>query len=150
MNESVRISELVGHFLSAINLYQRKQNWNFFIFVINGNQTFISQIYRVVCPIEEKLDFFNHLGFESKSESVHKISLSSPHSIRAPGRYLNDKNAIHGRETPSTFRFIAETFESDFKSRRSLEQIGTYYSCKHKWFSCCYDVLASIAYIKIT
>ena len=68
------MSEFNNHLL-PITLHPRKQNWNFFIFVINGNQTLISQIYRV--------DFFSPLGFEAKSDFGHKTSRLKPHSIRA-------------------------------------------------------------------
>ena len=54
-------SEFNNHLLSAIILHPRKQNKNFFIFLINGNQTFISQIYRVLGPLGEKLDFCQSL-----------------------------------------------------------------------------------------
>ena len=79
------------------------------MFVINGNQTFISQIYRVVGHLGEKLDFFSPLGFESKSDFDHKTSNLNPHSIRVSERYLHHKNPIHGRETASIFPFSVET-----------------------------------------
>ena len=71
---------------------------------------FISQIYRVVGLLEEKLDFFSPLGFEAESDFGHKTFKIKSHSIRASEQYLNDKNPIHGRETASIFRFIAENF----------------------------------------
>ena len=73
------------HLLSAITLVPRKQNWNFFISVFNGNKTFISQIYRVVDPLGGKLDFFNPLVLEAKAKSDfdHKVSKLKPRLIRA-------------------------------------------------------------------
>ena len=39
-----------NHLLSNINLYLRKPKVEYFSFVINGNQTFIFQLHRVVSP----------------------------------------------------------------------------------------------------
>ena len=63
---------------STITLHPRKQNWNFFTFIINGNQTFIFQMYKVARPLGEKLDFFSPLGFEDKSDFGHKTSKLKP------------------------------------------------------------------------
>ena len=114
MNEFKSISELNNSPLSAITSHARKQNWNFFVFVISGSQTFISQIYRVVGPSGEKLNFYRSLVFEAESDFDHKITKLKPQSIRASERYLNNENLIHGRETAMIFLFSAETFESDF------------------------------------
>ena len=80
------------------------------MFVINDNQGFISQIYRVVRPLGEKLHFCSPLGFKAESNFDHKTPKLQPHTIRASERYLNDKNPILGRETVSSFRFSAENF----------------------------------------
>ena len=68
------MSEFNNRLLSATTVHPRKQNWNFFIFEIDGNQTFISQIYRVVGPLGEKLEFSSPLGFEAKSNFDQKNS----------------------------------------------------------------------------
>ena len=98
---SIRTSE--SDILSALTLHKRKQNWIFFIFVINGNQIFLSQTYRIVGPLGEKLDFFSPLRFEPKSEFGHETSKLNPHSIRASERNLNDKNLIHGQKRVINF-----------------------------------------------
>ena len=79
------------------------------LFEINGNHAFISQIYRVVGPMGEKLDFFTPLGFEAKSEFHHKPLKLKPRMIRASKRYLNHNNPINGREMASISWFSAET-----------------------------------------
>ena len=48
------------------DLSLRKQNWNFFTFVINSNQTFIPQIYRVMASFGEKLDILSPRGLKLK------------------------------------------------------------------------------------
>ena len=77
---NIRTQEL--DILSAITLHTRKQNWNFSIFLINGNQTFLSQTYRIIRPLGEKLDCFSPLRFEPKSEFFHETSKLNSHSIR--------------------------------------------------------------------
>ena len=102
------------HLLSAKTLHLRNQNRNFLTVVIMSNQTFISQINRVVRPLGEKLDLFGPLGFETKRDCDHKTFKIKLHSIRTSQRYLNDKNPMYSREITSIFRFNAESFESDF------------------------------------
>ena len=46
-----------NHHHLIITLHPRKQDWNFFIFVINGNQAFTSEIYGVVGPLEKNIIF---------------------------------------------------------------------------------------------
>ena len=77
------MAEFINHLLSAISLHPRKQNWNFFIFVINDNQASIFHINRVVGPFGEKLDFFSPLGFKAKRDFGHKTSILKSHSINA-------------------------------------------------------------------
>ena len=55
------------------NFTYKKAMWNFFIFVMNSNQTFIFQAYTVVSP----------LGFEIKSDFDYKTSKIKSHSVRA-------------------------------------------------------------------
>ena len=69
-------------------------------YVINGNQTFISQVYRVVGPLGENLDFFRPLGLEAESDFGHKTPKLNPHLVRALERYLSDKNPIHSNSIP--------------------------------------------------
>ena len=78
MNEFERISEFNNHVLSAKILHPRKQDWNLFVFEINGNQTFTSQIHRVIGPMRGKLDFFIPLVFEAETEFDHKTSKLKP------------------------------------------------------------------------
>ena len=69
-----------SHLLSAITLHPRKQEVDFFIFVINGNQSFISQIHRALSPLGKSSIFFSPLGFEAKSDFDHKPSKLKSHS----------------------------------------------------------------------
>ena len=105
----------------VFNLHQIKQIKFFwdtrYIFGINNYRTLISQILTIFGPLGEKFDFFIFLGFEAKSDFDHKTFKIKSHSTRASEPYMNDKSPIHGRETALTFRFSAETFESDFNSK---------------------------------
>ena len=72
---------------------------NFYIFVIINNQSFISQILKVVGPLREKVELFSHLEFEIQSNldlETTKIKLCS---VRALKRYLNEKKSENGQET---------------------------------------------------
>ena len=109
VNEFEGISEFNDHLISAITLHRRKKKCNFFTFVINGNQAFISQIYRVIGPLPEKVIFFNSLRFEAKSDFDHKTSKLKPHLIRVSERYLNEKNLICSRVSIE-FSISAEDF----------------------------------------
>ena len=93
---------------------QYSKTGNFYIFGINNNQTFVSKVLTVLGPLGDKFNFFNPLGFGAESDFDHKTSKIKSNSIRASERYLNNKTQIYCRETASTFRFSAETFESDF------------------------------------
>ena len=43
---------------------QQSMTRNFYMIIISTNQSFISQIWRIVGPLGEKLDFLSPLGFE--------------------------------------------------------------------------------------
>ena len=110
--------------MSVITLHPRKKNGNFFIFVVNGNQTVISQINKVIGLLEEKLDFFSSSGLEAGTKFGHRTSKLKPHPFRASERYINEKNPIFDQETASIVRFSpgfsAENFESDFNKNEFL------------------------------
>ena len=69
-------SEFDNHLISAIMLHPQQENWNFSVFVINNNQTFMSQIYRVISLLGEKLDFLSFLTFQAKSSFSKKNPLN--------------------------------------------------------------------------
>ena len=80
-----------------------------FLYICNhGNHTFLSQTYRIVGPLGEKLDFFSPLRFEPKREFDNEISKLNPHSIRASERNLKDNYLIHGQKHHRLFLFGAE------------------------------------------
>ena len=85
--------------LSFITLYPLQQFWKFYIFVISNNQSFISQILRVVGPLGEKCEFFSPLGFKLQSNFDLETTKIKLHLVRALKRYLNEKNLLRGRET---------------------------------------------------
>ena len=62
--------------------------------VIANIQSFASQIFGVVGPLEENLDFFSPLGFDVQTNSYHKTQKIKLYSVRALKRYLNEKNLI--------------------------------------------------------
>ena len=118
-----------NHILSVINLHTRKQNWSFFKSVISGNQTFLSQIYRVVVSrLGQKLDFSNPLRFAPKSEFGHETSKLNPNSIRSSEQNMNNKNLIHGRETPSNTKnsYLHPLTSNEKESKNMLWDIYEY------------------------
>ena len=50
---------------------------NVYIFVIASIQSFTSQIFGVVGPLGENVDFFGSLGFDFQTNSDHKTKKSS-------------------------------------------------------------------------
>ena len=60
-------------------------------------QSFTSQIFGVVGPLGENLDFFSPLGSDVQTNSDHKTQKIKLYSVRALKRDLNEKNLIHGR-----------------------------------------------------
>ena len=66
-----------------------------------------------------KVQFFNPLGIEAKSNLNHKASKIMSNVTRASKQYLNDKSLINGQETALIFLFSAENSELDFTSLRN-------------------------------
>ena len=86
------------HLLPAIALYPTQQTGNFYIFVIANIQSFKSQMFGVLGPLGENLDFFGPLGFDVQTNPDQKAPKIKFYSVRALKRYLNEKkNVIHGR-----------------------------------------------------
>ena len=85
MDEFECIPAFIDHPLPAMTIRRREHNWNFFIFVINGNQTFISQrdlrFIESSVRCEQSSIFSSRLGFEGKSEFDHKTLKLKPHWI---------------------------------------------------------------------
>ena len=76
---------------------QHSKTGNVYIFVIAIIQSFTSQIFGVVGPLGENLDFFGPLEFDVQTNSDHKTQKIKLYKDRALKRYLNVKNLIHGR-----------------------------------------------------
>ena len=113
-------------FLSLFYIQQSKTG-NFYIFVINNNQNFVSQILTVLSAFGEKFNFFDPLGFEAKSDFDHKTtkikSYSGPVHTYPDNYYLIlseesfiDRNSIHTYLdrlpilfTRSRIRFLSRT-----------------------------------------
>ena len=74
-------------------------------------QSFTSQIFGVVGPLGDNLDFFSPLGFDVGTNSDHKIKLCS---VRALKGYLNKKNLIHGLVMATISKFSPQIFETYF------------------------------------
>ena len=102
-------------FLNLKYVYIHHNNsGNSYILVISNNQSFISQILKVVGPLGEKLEFFSPLGFKIKSNFDLETTKLKLHSVRALKQYLNEKNLIHGRETATIWKFSAQNFQTYF------------------------------------
>ena len=54
-------------------------------------RSFISQIFGIVGPLEENLDFFSPLGFDVQTNSDHQTQKIKLYSFGALKRYLNEK-----------------------------------------------------------
>ena len=76
-------------------------------------QRFTSQIFGIVDPLGENLDFFSPLGLTNSDHKPYKIKF---YSVRALKRYLNEKNLIHGRVMATISKFSPQIFETYFRS----------------------------------
>ena len=83
------------------------------MFVIANIQSFTSQIFGVVGPLGENLNFLVRwdLTFKQILSQNPKIKLCS---VRALKRYLNKKNLIQGRVMESIQNFSPQIFETYF------------------------------------
>ena len=77
-------------------------------------QSFTSQIFGVVGPLGENLEFFGPLGFDYQTNSDHKTQKIKLYSVRALKSYLNEKNLIHGRVMATISKFSPQIFETYF------------------------------------
>ena len=77
-------------------------------------QSFTSQIFGVVGPFGENLDFFSPLGFDVQTNSDHETQKIKLYSVRASERYLNEKNLIQcvGRVMATISKFAPQRFET--------------------------------------
>ena len=77
-------------------------------------QRFTSQIFGVVGPLGENLDFVCPLGFYVQTNSDHKTLNIKLYSVSGLKRYLNEKNLIHGRVMATISKFSPQIFETYF------------------------------------
>ena len=84
------------------------------MFLIANIQSFTSQIFGVVGPLAENLDFFSPLGFDVQTNSNYKTQKIKLYSVRTLKRYLNEKNLIHGRVMAMISEFTPLIFETYF------------------------------------
>ena len=89
---------------------QHSKTGNVYIFVIANIQSFTSQIFGVVGPLGENLDFFNPLEFDVKTSSDHRTQKIKLFSVIALKRYLNEKNLIHCRIMVTISKFSPQIF----------------------------------------
>ena len=87
------------------------------MFVIAYIQSFTSQIFGVVSPLGENLDFFSPLGFDVQTNSDHKPPKIKLCSVRALKCYLNEKNLIHSRVMATISKFGPHIFETYFRMK---------------------------------
>ena len=77
--------------------------------------SFTFQIFEVIDPLGENLDFFSPLGFDVQKNSGHKTQKIKLYSVRALKRYLNEKNLTHGRVIATISKFSLQIFETYFR-----------------------------------
>ena len=82
-----------------------------------------SQIFGVVGPSGENLDFFSPLGFNVQTNSDHKIQKVKLYSVSALKRYLNEKNLIYGRVMTTISKFSPQIFETYFSLLEKILQL---------------------------
>ena len=110
------MNEYEGSFLlkspSSYSLYtQHSKTGNVYILVIGNMQRFTSQIFGIVGPLGENLNFFlvrwdlTFLSQKPKNQALLSQSLK---------RYLNEKNLIHGRVMATISKFSPQIFETYF------------------------------------
>ena len=80
--------------------------------VIRSNQSFVSQILRIIGPLGETFDFLSHLGFDIQLDYGLETSRNELHSVIASKRYLNENNLIHGHEAAMILNFRAQNFRT--------------------------------------
>ena len=117
LNEKKHHFCLSNHLLSAITLYPTQQNWEC-LHVRNRQYTefhISSQIFGVVGPLGENLDFFSPLGFDVETNFDHKTQKIKLYSVRALKRYHSEENLIHDRVMATVSKFSPQTFETYFK-----------------------------------
>ena len=78
-------------------------------------QSFTSQIFEVVGPLGENLDFFSPLGFDVQTNSDHKAQKIKLYSVKASKYCLNEKSLIHDRVMATISKFSPQIFETFFK-----------------------------------
>ena len=107
---------LSHHHLQAIALYPTQQNWK--CLHIRDRQytvqSFTSQIFGVVGPLGENLNFFSPLGIDVQTNSGHKTQKVKLYSVRALKCYLNEKNLTHGRVMATISKFSPQIFKTYF------------------------------------
>ena len=77
------------------------------LFIIGNIQSFTSQMFGVVSPLGENLDFFSFLGFNIQRNSDHETPKIKLYSVRALKRYMNEKSLTHGRVTATISNSVA-------------------------------------------
>ena len=99
---------------SFINVYMLFYMFlNVYMLYVGNIQSFPPQIFEVVGPLRENLEFFSPLGFDIQRNSDHETPVIKLYSVRALKRYLNEKN-LHGRVTATISKFSLQIFETYF------------------------------------
>ena len=89
-------------------------------------QSFTSQIFGVIGPLGENLDFFSPLGVDVQTNSDIKPKKIKLYSVRALECYPNEKNLTHGRVMATVSKFSPQIFETYFNTKfKFLEMLWT-------------------------
>ena len=121
----------VAIFFRSYLYIQQSKAGNVYIFVIGDVQSFASQVFGVVGPLEENLDIFSPSGSDIQRNSDHKTQKIKLYSVRALKYYLNEKNLTHGRVIATISKLM----------HRFLKRALIHFNCQiSKQFVCCSTV----------
>ena len=80
-------------------------------------QSFTSQIFGVVGPLGENLDFLVHWDLTLKQILITKPKKIKLYSVRALKLYLYEINLIYGRVMATISKFSPQIFETYYSSQ---------------------------------
>ena len=102
----------------------------------------LSQVYKVLCPLGEKVDFVIPSGFETKSNFDHKTSKFKPQSTRASERYMNDKIQFMVEKQHRFLDLVQRILNQILVSKDSFKLLLCIYSNPNKYL---FSFLSQIA-----
>ena len=95
--------------LSHSFITQHSKTENVYMFVIANIQSFTSQIFRVVGPLGENLDFLVHWDLTLKKKL---IKTPKPQALLSQSFKRNESNLIYDRVMATISKFSQQVFET--------------------------------------